>query len=434
MPAPPNIAAHKPHFHRNEAWKQPVRCATAAAGTLASSFENGDTAGGVTLATGDRILIKDQAAAEENGIYVVAASGAPDRAYDMDVDDECVGAHVYVIEGTNGGTTWRCSNTTAPELDVDDVTWESAGAATALADLTDVDLTGLGDGDFISYDTGSATWLPVGAPSGTVPDGTDPGDLLAWDGAAWDVVAVGANDAVLTADDGEALGVKWAAGAGGSWGISASKYHPDNETPATTPDVQEELNGAFVGSWAWDATDPGTVDFSTYPGYYHVINDGTDRYLSCAWTPGATDVTIACKVSAVASSSSTPTLMVGAANSTGTPTDGLFATIFPKRKENAAATFMMYSRTSSSFTAVGSEKEFAIGPTASWYIRLVRVVSGPTWTFYISNDGITWVAFGTTSNKSLTVGAVAIRVADNACTYTFDWIRAWDSVVTAVGA
>lgn len=83
--------------------KKAVRVATTAAGTLASSFENGDTVDGVTLATGDRILIKDQAAPEENGIYTVNASGAPTRATDFDSlspIDEINGAWVPVQFGT----------------------------------------------------------------------------------------------------------------------------------------------------------------------------------------------------------------------------------------------------------------------------------------------------------------------------------------------
>src|SRR5690606_23174593 len=59
------------------AWKAPVRAATTTAATLASDFEDGDTLDGVTLATDDRILVKDQADETENGIYIVAASGAP---------------------------------------------------------------------------------------------------------------------------------------------------------------------------------------------------------------------------------------------------------------------------------------------------------------------------------------------------------------------
>lgn len=82
-------------------WKQSVRAATTAAGTLATSFENGDTIDGVVLATGDRILIKNQATASENGIYIVAASGAPARATDADAFAELNSACVLVSEGTS---------------------------------------------------------------------------------------------------------------------------------------------------------------------------------------------------------------------------------------------------------------------------------------------------------------------------------------------
>lgn len=84
-----------------------VRVATTVAGTLATSFENGDTIDGITLATNDRILIKDQAAPAENGIYTVNASGAPTRATDMDTAAEVDGTLVIVEDGTtNEGTIW----------------------------------------------------------------------------------------------------------------------------------------------------------------------------------------------------------------------------------------------------------------------------------------------------------------------------------------
>ncbi len=84
-----------------------VRVATTAAGTLATSFENGDTIDGITLVTGDRILIKDQASQAENGIYTVNASGAPTRALDMNTAAEVDGTFVIVQDGTlNAGTFW----------------------------------------------------------------------------------------------------------------------------------------------------------------------------------------------------------------------------------------------------------------------------------------------------------------------------------------
>ena len=85
-------------------WKASVRAATTAAGTLATDFENGDTIDGVVLATGDRILLKDQSAGAENGIYVVAASGAPTRASDANVSAEVTsGMACLVSEGTANG-------------------------------------------------------------------------------------------------------------------------------------------------------------------------------------------------------------------------------------------------------------------------------------------------------------------------------------------
>lgn len=92
-------------------WKASVRAATTAAGTLASSFENGDTIDGITLATGDRILIKTQAAGSENGIYTVNVSGVPTRTTDADAGTELVSAAVFVQEGTvNADRAFVCTN------------------------------------------------------------------------------------------------------------------------------------------------------------------------------------------------------------------------------------------------------------------------------------------------------------------------------------
>lgn len=92
-------------------WKPTVVAASTAAGTLASDFENGDTLDGVVLATGNRILLKDQAAGAENGIYIVAASGAPTRATDADAGSELVNATVIVEQGTvNADKAFVCTN------------------------------------------------------------------------------------------------------------------------------------------------------------------------------------------------------------------------------------------------------------------------------------------------------------------------------------
>lgn len=88
-------------------WKTAVIAATTANGTLSSAYANGSTIDGITLATGNRILIKNQTTGSENGIYTVNASGAPTRATDADSGTELNGATVYVTSGTsNADTAW----------------------------------------------------------------------------------------------------------------------------------------------------------------------------------------------------------------------------------------------------------------------------------------------------------------------------------------
>lgn len=64
--------------------KASVRVATTAAINLASDLNNGDVIDGVTLVTGNRVLVKNQGTASENGIYVATASGAASRSSDAD--------------------------------------------------------------------------------------------------------------------------------------------------------------------------------------------------------------------------------------------------------------------------------------------------------------------------------------------------------------
>lgn len=82
-------------------YKDSVRAATTANGALATAFANGQVIDGVTLATNDSILLKNQTTGAENGIYVVNASGAPTRRSDADVSSEVTGGlTVRVTEGT----------------------------------------------------------------------------------------------------------------------------------------------------------------------------------------------------------------------------------------------------------------------------------------------------------------------------------------------
>jgi hypothetical protein len=122
-------------------WKASVRAATTAAVTLATALENGDTLDGVTLATGNRVLVKNQADATENGIYVVAASGAPTRSSDADTAAEITASFaVFVEEGTvNADSGWTLTNNGAVTVGTTELTFTQftgLGQITAGAGLT----------------------------------------------------------------------------------------------------------------------------------------------------------------------------------------------------------------------------------------------------------------------------------------------------------
>ena len=82
--------------------KDSVRVATTANITIATALNADDTLDGVTLANGDRVLVKDQSSAGENGIYVVGTT--PARSADANTAAELTGGtFVFVEEGTVNG-------------------------------------------------------------------------------------------------------------------------------------------------------------------------------------------------------------------------------------------------------------------------------------------------------------------------------------------
>jgi hypothetical protein len=128
--------------------KASVVAATTTNGTLATAFANGQVVDGVTLATGNRILIKNQTDQTVNGIYTVNASGAPTRSTDMDAGSEFPSAYVFVEQGTvNADTGWVCTNNSVT-LGSTNIVWaQFSGAGTYTASdgilLTGSNFTGV---------------------------------------------------------------------------------------------------------------------------------------------------------------------------------------------------------------------------------------------------------------------------------------------------
>jgi len=116
--------------------KTPVRVASTANVAVANGLENGDTVDGVTIATGDRVLLKNQSTATENGVYVAVSSGAASRATDMDASSEAIGgAFVWVNEGTVNADTQYVITTNDPiTLGSTSITWtQFSGSAQVTA-------------------------------------------------------------------------------------------------------------------------------------------------------------------------------------------------------------------------------------------------------------------------------------------------------------
>ena len=82
--------------------KDSVRVATTENITIATALNVGDTIDGVTLADGDRVLVKNQSTGSENGIYTAGVT--PARASDANTSAEVTsGLFCFVEEGTVGG-------------------------------------------------------------------------------------------------------------------------------------------------------------------------------------------------------------------------------------------------------------------------------------------------------------------------------------------
>ena len=82
--------------------KDSVRVATTANITIATDLNVGDTIDGVTLADGDRVLVKNQSTGSQNGIYTAGSS--PARATDANISAEVTsGMFCFVEEGTVNG-------------------------------------------------------------------------------------------------------------------------------------------------------------------------------------------------------------------------------------------------------------------------------------------------------------------------------------------
>jgi len=106
-------------------WKQPVAVAT----TVNITLSGLQTIDGYTTLAGDRVLVKNQSTAANNGIYI-AASGVWARSTDADAWNELVSAITFVEYGsTQISSAWYCSAQPGGTLGVTAVNWSNFSVA-----------------------------------------------------------------------------------------------------------------------------------------------------------------------------------------------------------------------------------------------------------------------------------------------------------------
>jgi hypothetical protein len=135
--------------------KASCRAATTANITLSGN----QTIDGVAVVAGDRVLVKNQSTAADNGIYVAAVS-TWSRAADANTWDELVAAFTFVENGTeNGNNGYICTIAPGGTLGVTAVTWAQFSGAGQIIAGQGLSKTG----NTIQVNTASSSRIVIGA-------------------------------------------------------------------------------------------------------------------------------------------------------------------------------------------------------------------------------------------------------------------------------
>ena len=142
-----------------------AECASTANVVISSALEAGDTIDGVTLVAGDRVLLKDQSTATENGLYIAVASaaGAASRDPEHDTIAELSGGMVVVNQGTaNDNKIFLCTTDSDGSLGSTSITYtvitpSNSGTVTSIATGTGIDGGTITSTGTISIDSTVAT-------------------------------------------------------------------------------------------------------------------------------------------------------------------------------------------------------------------------------------------------------------------------------------
>jgi len=248
-PAQPNDAANKAYVDsvaQGIDGKPSVKAASTGNLTLSGT----QTVDGVALVAGDRVLVKDQSTAANNGIYVVA-SGAWARAQDLDAWIEVPGAFTFVEQGTqNADTGWLSTGDQTGTLGTTPIPWvqfSAAGQVIAGAGLTKTGNT---------LDVGAGTGITVAADTVGL-------DTSFTDSRYWNITGESNITGTYT-------------------------FTPTGGQGFVLPDTALPQNGKVLSDrFGWYATDN-----TTYLGGLSMDNTGGTKKMTLSYPTGTLDVTV----------------------------------------------------------------------------------------------------------------------------------------------
>ncbi len=136
-----------------------AKASVVAATTANITLSGAQTIDGISIIAGDRVLVKDQSTASQNGIYL-CATGSWTRTTDADTYAELVAAFTFVEKGTtNADSGFICTIDAGGTLGSTSITWaqfSGAGQITAGAGMVK-------SGNTLNVQSASNTRLVVGA-------------------------------------------------------------------------------------------------------------------------------------------------------------------------------------------------------------------------------------------------------------------------------
>lgn len=234
-------------LHEAKRLKEPVRAASTANVSLASP---GASIDGATLSSGDRVLLKDQTTASQNGIYTwLGAATALSRTADADsATDFGYGFILFVREGTiNNGSYWKFTQTAAVTLGTTSITFANVSSTT----FSDAE----GDPAAVSTTAtdGTSTYAARRDHVHALGILTTQGDII-YAGASGVParLGIGTSGHVLTSNG---------AGANPSWQPSGSGTNPTLYT--TNPDTTVADNTSVTLAWTTDIWDTDSQHFTS---------------------------------------------------------------------------------------------------------------------------------------------------------------------------